>query len=261
MKQKIEVFICTHKNYKFYSTEMFRPLLCGAFKNEDIGIEKDSTGDNISERNDNYSELTGLYWIWKNSDADIKGLFHYRRYLKLNRKKINKILDINYNENDIYKILEKVDIILPRRIGSSKKTLKEVYKSDHIEEDWNEMVKVINELYPDDSDIIEAEFSQRKFYPLNMLIARRELFDEYCEWLFSILFELEKRITISENPYQARVFGFLSERLMGVFIKKKNLKVKELKVIEIREDGTIYVEPPKFIRSILKRWKKLKGEN
>ena len=86
MKQKIEIFICTHKNYKFYSTKIFKPLLCGAFKNKDIGIEKDNIGNNISVKNDNYSELTGLYWIWKNSDADIKGLFHYRRYLKLNEK-------------------------------------------------------------------------------------------------------------------------------------------------------------------------------
>lgn len=259
MKDKIEVFICTHKNYEFYSTEIFKPLLCGAFKNKDIGIEKDNTKDNISEKNDNYSELTGLYWIWKNSDADIKGLFHYRRYLRLNNKKINKISDIDYTEADIMKILEKVDIILPKRPGSSKNTIEESYKNDHIAKDWDEMVKVIKEVSPEDYEIAISEFSQRKFYPLNVLIARKELFDEYCEWLFNILFEVEKRITISDDVYQARVFGFLSERLMGVFVRKKNLKVQELKVVEIREYGTTFIEPPKFIRSILKRWKKLKG--
>ena len=148
---------------------------------------------------------------------------------------------------------------MPKRIGSSKNTLEKEYKKEHIGSDWDKMIEVIKELYPNDYDIVASEFNQRKFYPLNMLIARRELFDEYCEWLFSILFELEKRITISNDPYQARVFGFLSERLMGVFVKKKKLKVKELKVIEIREDGTIYVELPKFLRSILKRWKELRG--
>ena len=73
------------------------------------------------------------------------------------------------------------------------------------------------------------------------MIVRKEIFDDYCEWLFSILFEVEKRIQISNNVYQARVFGFLSERLMRVYIEKKKLKVKEVKVLKIDENGNIKV--------------------
>ncbi|RGN01211.1 DUF4422 domain-containing protein [Fusobacterium mortiferum] len=91
-----------------------------------------------------------------------------------------------------------------------------------------------------------------------MMIVRKEIFDDYCEWLFSILFEVEKRIQISNNVYQARVFGFLSERLMRVYIEKKKLKVKEVKVLKIDENGNIEIKN-KFLNSLKKRIKWMKS--
>ena len=65
---------------------------------------------------------------------------------------------------------------------------------------------------------------------------KKTLFDEYCSWLFSILFELEKRINISSyNLYEARVFGFISERLFNVWLEKQQLKVKEVPVINLEK--------------------------
>ncbi len=90
------------------------------------------------------------------------------------------------------------------------------------------------------------------------MIVRKEIFDDYCEWLFSILFEVEKRIQISNNVYQARVFGFLSERLMRVYIEKKKLKVKEVKVLKIDENGNIEIKN-KFLNSLKKRIKWMKS--
>ena len=91
-----------------------------------------------------------------------------------------------------------------------------------------------------------------------MMIVRKEIFDDYCEWLFSILFVVEKRIQISNNVYQARVFGFLSERLMRVYIEKKKLKVKEVKVLKIDENGNIEIKN-KFLNSLKKRIKWMKS--
>ena len=91
-----------------------------------------------------------------------------------------------------------------------------------------------------------------------MMIVRKEIFDDYCEWLFSIFFEVEKRIQISNNVYQARVFGFLSERLMRVYIEKKKLKVKEVKVLKIDENGNIEIKN-KFLNSLKKRIKWMKS--
>ena len=75
-----------------------------------------------------------------------------------------------------------------------------------------------------------------KLHILNMFAMKKVLFDEYCNWLFSILFELEKRIDISSyNQYEARVFGFISERLFNVWLEKQQLKVKEMPVINLEK--------------------------
>lgn len=258
MDKKLKIFVCTHKNYKFLKSNYIFPLLCGADFNKNIGILKDNQGENISSKNKNYSELTGLYWIWKNVEIDYVGLCHYRRYFYLNDNKVQKIENINYDFIKIEKLLKKYDILLPERIGSSTKNLEEKYKISHIANDWEELKKVIKETQPEYYETAIEIFNQRKFYPLNMLLTNKKLFDQYCEWLFSILFELEKRIEISEDPYQARVFGFISERLMGVFVKKNNLKVKEIKIAEIKEDGTVKLEKSKFLRSFDKRIRKLR---
>ena len=75
-----------------------------------------------------------------------------------------------------------------------------------------------------------------KLHILNMFVMKKTLFDEYCSWLFSILFELEKRIDISSyNQYEARVFGFMSERLFNVWLEKQQLKVKEVLVVNLEK--------------------------
>ena len=258
MNKELRIFVCTHKNYNFLKSNCIFPLLCGSDFNKDIGILKDNQGENISSKNKNYSELTGLYWIWKNVESDYIGLCHYRRYFYLNVNKVQTIENISYDFLEIEKLLEKYDILLPKKIGSSTKSLEEEYKSSHIADDWEELKKVIQEIQPEYYETAIEIFNQRKFYPLNMILTNKKLFDQYCEWLFSILFELEKRIKISEDPYQARVFGFISERLIGVFVKKNNLRVKEVKIAEIEEDGTVKLEKNKFLRSFDKRIRKLK---
>ena len=74
--------------------------------------------------------------------------------------------------------------------------------------------------------------NSRKLYIYNMFVMDKFLFDKYCIWLFDILFTLEKRIDIANyDKYNARVFGFLSERLFNVWLEKQNLNVKTINVV------------------------------
>ena len=80
VKKDVALIVATHKNYWMPKDEMYVPIHVGREGKDDLGYIGDNTGDNISSKNANYCELTGLYWAWKNFDADYLGLVHYRRH-------------------------------------------------------------------------------------------------------------------------------------------------------------------------------------
>ena len=219
--KKIKIYMITHKN-NVNIPNGITPLFVGNGKNEKNFI-RDNTGENISTKNNNYCELTGLYWIWKNDKSDIVGLCHYRRFFGKNKNDI-------YNENDerIENILLNNDIIVSPK-WFVLDTVYKVYKTNHYGSDLLEVEKIIKEKYSDYlyyyKQIINGHFS----YQCNMFICKKELIDKYCEWLFGILFELEKRIDLkNRDDYQKRIYGFLSERLLAVWILKNKLSVFEI---------------------------------
>ena len=69
----------------------------------------------------------------------------------------------------------------------------------------------------------------------NMFIMKKEVLDDYCSWLFDILFDLEKRMDISKyDSFHARFYGRVSELLLDVWINKNNIKYEEVKVIDMQ---------------------------
>jgi len=78
----VKIFTMTHKKFDAPNDKMYVPLHVGRAMSEDLGYLGDNTGENISDMNCYYSELTGVYWIWKNyHESDYVGVCHYRRYL------------------------------------------------------------------------------------------------------------------------------------------------------------------------------------
>ena len=220
---KTTIYIITHKKFDEPKLEDYKPLQVG-FQN-DLGYLRDNKKDNISDKNENYCELTGLYWIWKNdNESDIVGISHYRRYFSIN----NKIID----ENSINEILEENDIILPKN-EYYKETVKEQYcLNSGFEKDLKLLKDILKEKYPDYIEAYDKVMNQNYLSQFNMLICKKELYNEYCQWLFDILFELEKSIDLTQyNDYQKRIYGFLSERLLNVWVYKNNLNVKKLKIL------------------------------
>ncbi|MCR5224135.1 MAG: DUF4422 domain-containing protein [Bacilli bacterium] len=230
----VSIFIAAHKKFNEPNYKIYIPLHVGAKGKKDLGYKKDSTGKNISDKNSNYCELTGLYWIWKNYKASITGLVHYRRYffLKSRYHTLDKIL----NEEEICDILNVYDIILPKKLKVIEKNTRLQFSKYHNVSDYDVCRDVIKELYPEYLVSFDKISNARSFYAYNMMITNKKIFDSYCEWLFNILFEVEKKVDITNySNYDKRLFGFLSERLLNVWVDYNQLKIKELPVYNIEE--------------------------
>ncbi len=231
------IYVITHKKYedKKYNRTGYNSLLVG---NKSIGSNayiSDSNGDNISWKNSNYSELTGMYWIWKNIGDDYVGICHYRRFFT--QAYYSDQPKYFIDEEDVMTTLSEYDIILPYKVKISEtNNVYEHYALNHIGNDLDKVEEIIADYHPDYIESFNQVMSGNQLYLCNMAIMKKEKYDEYCNWLFSILFEVEKRIDISEyNNYQKRIFGFLSERLFAVWIANNDLLIKEEKVCYLRE--------------------------
>jgi len=218
--------------------DMYLPLHVGAEGKEKLGYQGDNTGDNISIKNPYFCELTGLYWAWKNLEADYIGLVHYRRYFSTKRhisKNENDKFKAILTENEIQQKLETNDIILPKQRNYFIENIYSHYEHTMHIEPLIETGKIIQEKYPEYYPEFENLKKTTKMHAFNMFVMKKEYLDQYCSWLFDILFELEKRIDVKQyDAFHARFFGRISERLLDVWIKTNNLKYDEIKVIDMQ---------------------------
>lgn len=185
---------------------------------------RDDTGDNISEKNKKYCELTALYWAWKNDTSEYIGLSHYRRKFFLSDGEISTILSGN------------VDIVVTVPVMNLD-TVKGQYARDHNESDWNVLGQAIEVLSPEYKDAYITVSNSIFYYAYNMFIAKREVLNDYCEWLFKILYYCEDKIGSKDDAYQNRYVGFLAERLLTIYISKHselNVKVAHKHFIETK---------------------------
>src|SRR5690606_18403067 len=238
---------------------MYQPLMAGnSLLKTDIGITGDDTGDNISLKNKYYSELTGIYWVWKNTRQLVSGACHYRRYFtaqpepflyKIKRllyypaglykkrygliytKNTDFFIDRIIGQNEIQLLLQKYDAILPlaRKMKYSVETH---YKKYHNISDLNLVESILKEKYPEFVEPFHEILKGKRLYANNMFVLKDEHFQEFMKWWFDVLFEFEKRIDLKKyTGYQQRILGFIAERLLNVWFMKKQLNCVELPVI------------------------------
>lgn len=236
---KKNIYVVTHKVTDMSFPEIYTPLLVGSYNKDSKDILRDDIGDNISNKNENYCELTGLYWIWKNSKSDIVGLCHYRRFLSKNF--LSNKSKYFLNDKDIDKIFEKYDLILPKRIFYYKSNVRDNIKFAPNKNDMKVLRGVIEELTPEYLEAFDEYLNRQYTYLCNIMITKKEILDEYCEWLFKILYRTEEVLdpdTYLNDNYRKRMFGFLSERLLNVWVikNKDKLKIKEFPMISFQED-------------------------
>lgn len=232
----IKILVATHKAYWIPNDDIYLPLHVGREGKQYLGFIGDNTGDNISSKNSNYCELTGLYWAWKNLESEYIGLCHYRRYFgyRCHSNDLESKYKAIFHRTDYERLLHNYDVIIPKKRNYYIETVRSQYEHAHNKRDLDEVERIIAEKYPGYSEAFTKVMNRTKLHILNMFAMKKELFDAYCDWLFSILFELEKRIDISDyNTYQARVFGFLGERLFNVWLEKRQLSPVEVDIVNL----------------------------
>ncbi len=235
--RNINLLIAAHKKYKMPLGNFYMPIFVGSKNKVNIGYQRDDEGENISEKNPYFCELTALYWGWKNLGGEFLGLVHYRRYFtnknflyRLFHKKQDCILE----DIEIKNLLEENEIILPKKRNYYIETIYSHYSHTHYEKDLILTKKIIGEKHSEYLKTFDFVLKQKKAHMFNMYIMKKEYSDQYCEWLFDILFELEKEIDIKKyDAFQARVFGRISEILLNVWVLKNRLKYKEIGYINI----------------------------
>ena len=236
-----KIIIAAHKKYRMPTFSCYVPLQVGAEGKEPIGYVRDNTGDNISRKNPSFCELTGLYWAWKNLDADNIGLVHYRRYFSI-RKKSKDPFDNVLSDDEVEKLLGKYQIIVPKKRRYYIETLQSHYAHTHYIEQLDVTRKIISVKYPDYIPEFDKVVNRTWGYMFNMMIMRKNLVDSYCSWLFDILFELEKEYDDSElSTFQGRFYGRVSEIIFNVWLMHQ-VKTGTLKQSDIKEVPYIYME-------------------
>ena len=239
---KTTIFVATHKMYRMPTDPTYLPVWAGAETSRTFcgQFAGDNTGDNISAKNSSYNELSVLYWGWKNVDADIKGLAHYRRLFG-SEKGVNDYSNLLASA-DIERLLVDCDaIVTPKRrfyflstykhYVLSQSEMKQVHKND-----LDTLRSIISKMYPEYLFALDCVYRSNSAHMLNMFIMKSDLFDKYCNWLFAILSEMEKQIN------RFRVLGAMGEFLLDVFIKTNGLKIKEMPLVEL--------EKPPFFKKI-----------
>ena len=242
----IKILVVTHKKYKFPDDKLYVPILVNSNRLDDIGYLKDNDGkDNIADKNPNYCELTAMYWAWKNFECDIIGINHYRRYLSTESKSViskNKTIDDKFNiilkKKDIINILKEHDVI----ITTTKLYTKNVYSKydqQHYIQDLQNCISIIKDKYSEMSDSVDKVMKSKEYSICNMCVMKKSLYDEYCKWLFDVLFTYENSGKVDMTNYsklQQRMFGFLSERLFNIWLDYKKLRCYKANMVSLEHD-------------------------
>lgn len=249
----MKIYVVTHKPVDLQSLSLdkcYSLIRVGPYSIQESALLSDATGDNIAEKNPNYCELTAQYWMWKNDNtSDVIGICHYRRYFSTHPLSVNPKYFLK--ERDVEKILEAYDAIVPFDqsycIGAVRK-----YLCCGYEKDLKITKDAICELYPEYLAFYEKHFENSASFRLgNMVIMKRKFFDAYCEWLFNILQYVEKHTDLTGYTAQeARIYGYLSERLLNVWLSANKIRCKPMRIVNTEEthNGIYYAK--EFLKEI-----------
>ena len=255
-KQDIRIFVTAHKNVDRFGSAIMQPVQVGPKNERFPWAFHDDEGENIANLNPRYCELTTQYWAWKNINADYYGFCHYRRYFDFSEtaheeNAFGEIMDdyidakaekkYGLDDENIARVVKQYDVIttpfgnldvIINKYGSPR-ALWEAAPLLH-DDDLKRCYQILCAMYPDYKEDAQDFFNGNKACFCNMFIMKKEIFFDYCEWMFPILEEFDKNTDYSTYSKEAlRTPGHLSERLLNIYLMHhkrigSNWKFKEL---------------------------------
>ncbi|WKF84751.1 DUF4422 domain-containing protein [Lacticaseibacillus pantheris] len=232
----IFIGVAAHKAYQMPEASVYHPIQVGATGKPLLsGYQPDNVGENISILNPNFSELTATYWLWKNCNADYKGLVHYRRYFTMHKPRspfhVGKFRDV-MTTSQWGDLLAEFPVVLPSQRHYYVETLYSHYQHSHNIEPLDITRGIIQRDFHEYLDSFDEVMQRKSAHMFNMFVMRADYYDDYSSWLFRILFELQNRVDISDYSVQeARVFGYISELLLDVWLNVHQPKYAEVPVV------------------------------
>jgi len=263
---KLKILVCYYQPWQLSTEDLYFPIQAGkSVSGFNLAeMQGDDTGDNISERNAIFGEFTAWYWGWKNiksiyPNLEYIGLSHYRRFFALDKPFIGEswvgidfIPTMENYESLIVQKLKDNDVIMTKPIMFGV-DLKTQWGHKHNSNDYLLLKAVMHEMYPAYDGSLVNFFERNNTISLYCcFISKYNFFDKYFEWLFPLLFEIEKRIDVSSyDPYNKRVIAFLAERLLNVYVRHNKLRVCYEPIYFI--NGKRNINPKVNFLSILKK--------
>lgn len=227
----IKIVVAAHKPYWMPQDPLYVPLQVGALGRDSIqGFRRDDEGCSISGKNPRYCELTALYWAWKNLDADHIGLAHYRRHFKGSGERGVLTLE------EAQALMDGSRIILPKKRNYYIETIESHYAHTFDASHLRILREVLQEQSPEMVKAFDAHMQERSAHIWNMAIMPKPVLSGYCQWLFPILAEVEERIDFTGmTPFEERVIGRLSERLLDPWVNANGIEFAEVPVINMEK--------------------------
>jgi len=242
--EKINIFVSHRTDLDSVKVDnpLYVDVYCGAAlgRGKDDTILGDDVGENISLMKPWMSELTVMYWAWKNVEADYYGLCHYHRYMAFGHTDFPEDQFGNVyierlgseaeerlgllNERLQRKIITSYDFCYTDfdvRTAGYRNVYEQFAEVPVPEHDWGRAIDILREFYPDDEKYVSEYLEGVHFYPCLMFVMKKEIFQAWCEWVFPYLFYLKDQISMENySEEQCRFVAHVGERLLGVFLLK-----------------------------------------
>lgn len=225
--KEVQIYVATHVAFQPPVNPIYIPIHVGKKGKPDLGYLGDDTGENISDLNFLYGELTGLFWIWQNvQNADYVGMCHYRRYFM--NSQTREILQ----KHEYLELLKNCDAIVPKHMECENGlNYAQHFALSHNIRDLNAVEHALKKLFPEYAAAYDQAMQGNIYYWGNLVVTSLSILQVYSEWLFTIFMEAGEEIDVTDyDAYHKRVYGFLSEQMFYVFALANGLELTECAV-------------------------------